>query len=203
MSKNKFYAYSLTEEKSRGITQSWNDCKSAIEGKKAKYKGFRTEQEARQWLLDGAEYTKKAVLQQELKPGIYFDAGTGRGIGVEVKVTDARGNNIINKIVPASEINEFGNYLAPKGSTNNYGELMGCYIALKIALQENSRSIFGDSKLVIDYWSRGHIKKDKVAEKTYKLSLMVAELRRQFERNGGQILHVSGDINPADLGFHK
>ena len=35
------------------------------------------------------------------------------------------------------------------------------------------------------------------------LAQKVAKLRWQFEKNGGIISHVSGDFNPADLGFHK
>jgi hypothetical protein len=28
-------------------------------------------------------------------------------------------------------------------------------------------------------------------------------MRKEFEKNKGVIKHISGDINPADLGFHK
>ena len=32
-----------------------------------------------------------------LEPGIYFDAGTGRGAGVEISVTDEQGKNLLHK----------------------------------------------------------------------------------------------------------
>jgi hypothetical protein len=31
----------------------------------------------------------------------------------------------------------------------------------------------------------------------------VAELRERFEAAGGSVLRISGDDNPADLGFHR
>lgn len=210
MSKNNYYAYFIESDNNSGITESWKVCESVIKGKNARYKGFKTIQEAKDWLTSGAKYTynpstvkaPKAVLNTKLQEGIYFDAGTGRGIGVEVRVTDEKGNNLLHHVAPKDYINSFGNYLAPKGSTNNYGELFGCYAALKIAIDNNIKNIFGDSKLVIDYWSKGHIKSNLPAA-TIKLAEMVKELRTVFEKNGGRITHVSGDINPADLGFHR
>ena len=57
--------------------------------------------------------------------------------------------------------------------------------------------------LVINYWSKGYIKKDNVAEDTYNLAMKVKTEREKFEKRGGQVSHISGDFNPADLGFHK
>jgi hypothetical protein len=62
--------------------------------------------------------------------------------------------------------------------------------------------IFGDSKLVIDYWSKGFIKKEVDGE-TIDLAKTVASERRIYESKGGEISRVSGDDNPADLGFHR
>jgi ribonuclease HI len=213
MSKNKFYAYYLTETNEKGITSFWSDCEKIIKGKSAKYKGFKTQQEASEWLSNGAKYeyntdktsskAYKKVEFTELKEGIYFDAGTGRGIGVEVRLTNEKGENLLHLIAPKEYINEFGNYLAPKGSTNNYGELFGCYTALKLALSEGVKEIFGDSKLILDYWSKGHAKINELPSATVKLIGEVSKLRAEYERSGGKLTHVSGDINPADLGFHR
>lgn len=199
MAKNKFYAYYITTNKDSGITESWGSCSSIIKGQSARYKGFVTKADAIDWLASGASYEKAEIF---LEPGVYFDAGTGRGIGVEVRVTDENGVSLVDKVVPQDKINEFGNYLTKEGSTNNFGELLGCYIALKIALKEKIYKIFGDSKLIIDYWSKGHIKREQIAEETVKLSDSVKLLRKDFEAAGGSITHISGDINPADLGFH-
>jgi ribonuclease HI len=199
----KFYACFFTHSNDGVIVNSWDQCKELIKGGNVRYKSFKTEKEARKWLDNGGVYQTKEMIQSNLPDGIYFDAGTGRGIGTEVRVTDKYGNSILEKFIPKEKINEFGNFLTKDGSTNNFGELLGCYIALNIALKEGIKNIYGDSKLIIDYWSLGRIKKDNVNEKTFQLAQKVAKLRKEFEKLGGKILHVSGDINPADLGFHK
>jgi viroplasmin and RNaseH domain-containing protein len=200
MSKNKFYAYLIENEDLKGITDNWDNCSRIILGKKARYKGFKTETEARAWLSGGAVYEIKT--KAVLKPGIYFDAGTGRGIGVEVKVTDEKGSNLLNRLISEDKINQWGNYTI-KDVTNNFGELFGCYLALKFALENNIKQVFGDSKLVIDYWSKGFIKKNNLPPDTCQLADKVVQSRKEFEKKGGRLEHVSGDINPADLGFHK
>lgn len=42
-----------------------------------------------------------------------------------------------------------------------------------------------------------------MAEDTYNLAMKVKTEREKFEKRGGQVSHISGDFNPADLGFHK
>ena len=90
-----------------------------------------------------------------------------------------------------------------KSATNNYGELFALKLALEIAKKKNIKKIFGDSMLVIKYWSRGHIKQKVYHKSTYVLVKKVTELRNEFEERGGEIRYISGDINPADLGFHR
>ena len=199
----KFYAYYIVSSGKTGICDSWDVCKNIVQGEKTRYKSFKTKNEAEEWLYSGAEYIKKDEVKKNLPEGIYFDAGTGRGIGVEVRVTSKEGNSILHKILPQERINEFGNFLMPKGATNNFGELAGIFFALEIALKEKIFNIYGDSSLVIEYWSKGFIKKDNVTPKTYELAMKVKERREFFEAAGGKISHISGDFNPADLGFHK
>ena len=207
MAKN-FYAYYF-DSTNQGITASWNECASLVKGSSARYKGFKTELEAKKWLDSGAVYEVKEKSQTKpreitiLEEGIYFDAGTGRGNGVEVKVTDKKGVSLLHNHLERKGITYFDTFLIPnKQATNNFGELLGVYFALEISKKLNIKKIFGDSKLVIDYWSKGVIK-DTVAEETKELAKMVTSLRKEFELNGGTIERVSGDINPADLGFHK
>ena len=199
----KFYAYYIVSSGKKGICDDWNECKALVQGGQSRYKSFKTLKEAEEWLNSGAEYIKKDEVKKNLPEGIYFDAGTGRGIGVEVRVTDKYGKSILDKYLPEKYINEFGNYLAPKGSTNNFGELAGIYFALEIAMKDSVLNIYGDSSLVIEYWSKGYIKKDNVNEKTYNLAMKVKEKRAFYESVGGKVTHISGDFNPADLGFHK
>ena len=100
----KYYAYFLSPD-ARGVVKGWNACEPLVKGAAgARYRGFLTRDAAEQWLKDGARYdikNKRAPLQ----PGIYFDAGTGRGMGVEISVTDEAGNNLLHKVMPKSKIN--------------------------------------------------------------------------------------------------
>lgn len=192
MAKKKYYAYS-TEGKD-GIVDSWDECQRIVSGKSAKYKSFESKDQAERWLQMGADYSLKNTASVD---GVYFDAGTGLGMGVEVSVTDKNGKTLLKK-----GINNRGNYLIKEKVTNNFGELLACKFALEIALDKGCKNIFGDSKLILDYWSRGYIKKE-IAEETRKLALEVKKLRDDFEKDGGKMLHISGGSNPADLGFHQ
>lgn len=210
--KNKYYAYKIIETGEMGVLDNWEECEIKVKGKNANYQKFKTKKEAEDWIFNGASYVKKINKNLKyssnknknvkLKKGIYFDAGTGRGKGVEVRVCDENKNSLINQILKSDKINEFENYNLGKDVTNNFGELNGLYLALNLAIKNGIKNIYGDSKLVIDYWSKGMIK-NEVALNTQKLAQKVKVLREEFEEDGGIIEHISGNINPADLGFHK
>jgi len=185
MAKRKYYAYLANGKK--GITDNWPECQEIVAGKNgAKFKGFESEEAAEAWLDAGADYKIKNIAFED---GIYFDAGTGAGIGVEIQVADKNGKSFLKE--------NLGHNV-----TNNYGELMACKKALELAIKKNVNKVFGDSKLVVEYWSKGHIKYE-VGEETVNLSQEVKILRKEFEKLGGKIILISGGSNPADLGFHK
>ncbi len=195
----KYYAWSIPGG-GEGIAEGWSEAERQVSGKQgARFKGFKTEAEAERWLELGARYEVKSV--QELQPGIYFDAGTGRGEGVEISVTDEYGKNLLHKALSRAELNRFKKHVLGKEVTNNYGELLACKHAIEIAMKVGTKRVFGDSKLVIEYWTKWRIKKD-VSEETFKLAREVAGLRKEFEKQGGEVLRISGSHNPADLGFH-
>lgn len=199
MAKKKYYAYSIGKE--RGIVDSWAECERIVSGVPgAKYKGFVIQEQAEEWLDAGADYNIKHI---GLEPGIYFDAGTGAGNGVEISVTDEKANSLLYKVMPEKDINDRGFHLIPEDVTNNYGELFACKYALEIAISEKAKKIFGDSKLIIEYWSKGFLKRDNVSEKTIELANTVKNLRKKFESHGGIMTLISGSNNPADLGFHR
>ena len=203
----KFYAYFLQNDDKMGIVDNWEECKNIVLGKKSRYKSFSTKKECEEWLAAGANYEKKSEVKKEIQKtlceGIYFDAGTGRGIGVESRVTDVLGNSLVNLNTLGYLSNEYGNVFLGKDRTNNYGELLALYLAINVANKLGHKHIFGDSNLVIYFWSKGIYKKDKLALETVELILRVIEARRDYELNGGVIEYISGDYNPADLGFHK
>lgn len=212
----KFYAYFFNEE-NLGIVESWEECKTVVQNSKARYKSFPSYSEAKVWLKAGAKYENKKIssesIKAKLEEGIYFDAGTGRGQGVEVRITDKNGRSLIhilesdnfNKFLKKNSwfINEFDNIQLTKDKTNNFGELLGLYLALECAKNLNLNKIFGDSKLVISYWSKGQFQAGNLNQETVSLIKKVTENRRKFEFYNASVEHISGDINPADLGFHK
>jgi ribonuclease H-related protein len=208
--KIKFYAYlvpgSARSKMVSGVVDNWKECERMVSGKfGARFKAFESRGEAEEWLARGAHYEAKPPLSaRKLEPGIYFDAGTGRGNGVEVSVTDESGKNLLHKAVSKSELNKFGKHLiASNSATNNYGELLALRYALEIAQKMKVKKIFGDSKLVIEYWSKWRIKRNELPEETVELANEVAEMREKFESHGGSVERISGGHNPADLGFHR
>ena len=210
MTKNKkFYAYFIIDTSENGILENWSDCQKKVSGKKARYKSFKTFLEAEKWLNSGANYEKKEktdLIEQysELdRDAIYFDAGTGRGNGVEVRLTDFNGNSLLYKIMNEKNINEFGNYYVADTRTNNFGELVGIYTAFVYAKKYGTKVICGDSSLIIEYWSKGRYNSSNLENDTIELIKKVTLMRNEFEKKGGTVKKISGDVNPADLGFHK
>jgi ribonuclease HI len=210
--KKKFYAYFVpsfgakTADVKQGITDSWAVCEKIVSGKPgARFKAFDSRSDAEAWLKHGAMYEEKAAKPRpKLEPGIYFDAGTGRGEGVEISVTDEKGKNLLHKAIASDELNKFGKHLLDNAeATNNYGELLALRYALDIARAEKVKKIFGDSKLVIEYWSQWRIKRKDLPDETVTLADEVSHSREAFEKTGGSVERISGDFNPADLGFHR
>jgi len=205
--KNKFYAW--VRDGKQGIAGSWAECEAIVKGATARYRGFLDRAEAEAWLAGGARYepTRKVKERRQYDlpaDGIYFDAGTGRGHGTEARVTDRDGTPLTFMAVEPDRVTAEGNVLL-RGRTNNYGELTACRMAIEIAMKLGRTVVLGDSKLVIEYWSQGKIRKDTAAgdDDLLRLVRQVQRLRREFEAAGGRLVHISGDVNPADLGFHK
>ncbi|HVO28838.1 MAG TPA: viroplasmin family protein [Candidatus Paceibacterota bacterium] len=205
--KSKFYAYFIPPggkgRAAKGVADDWKQCEKAVIGKPgARFKAFESREDAEAWLARGAAYEAKPFVK--LEKGIYFDAGTGRGEGVEVSVTDEKGTDLLHKAVSKYELNQFGKHLvANEAATNNYGELLALRYALEIAKKTRVKKIFGDSRLVIEYWSKWRIKRNELPDETVALAHEVAKMREAFESGGGSIARISGGRNPADLGFHR
>ena len=208
LQKKKWYAYKTDSE--RGIVENWEKCKTIVQNEKgARYKSFKSFEEAKNWLEAGANYEPKSIKKEFEKMeldenAIYFDSGTGGKRGVEISVTDKDGVPLAFLVAPENRITEKGTMILDKNKTNNFGELAALYLALLIAKKLNKKVIGGDSKLVIDYWSKGHISKQKKQDKQLtELVEKIVPLRKEFEEKGGKILRIKGSINPADIGFHR
>lgn len=198
---NKFYAYFLINGQ-QGICEDWKECEKKVKGVVgARFRSFKTRKEAEEWLKAGANYELR--IRNKAEPGIYFDAGTGRGKGVEISVTDESGKDLLDQVLPKKKLNKFHKHLIKgKDVTNNYGELLACFCALKLVLKTDIKKVFGDSKLVVDFWSQGIMREKSLPLRTKKLVREVVGLRKEFEKGGGVVGRISGDDNPADLGFH-
>lgn len=206
--KNQYYAYSV--EGRTGIVRSWEECEAKVHGKAARYRGFPTFAQAKAWLEAGAPYedrTSAKRAEQEKLPGdgVFVDAGTGAGLGVEVNVADREGVPLLHLCLKEKHLTPRGTCLLKPGRTNNYGELIALLLGLRIARRLARKALFSDSALVLDFWSRGHVtaKKRQEDPELYALARKAAEERRAFERAGGRCLKISGGINPADLGYHR
>ena len=203
--KKKFYAYFVPGGKT-GVADSWAACEKIVSGKAGgRFRGFESKSDAEAWLAHGAAYEAKASKPRpKLKPGVYFDAGTGRGAGVEISVTDEHGKDLLHKAIAKRDLNKFGKHLlGNEDATNNYGELLALSYALEIARATRVKHVFGDSKLVIEFWSQWKIKRKDLPEATVALADEVSRAREAFEKKGGTVERISGDFNPADLGFHR
>jgi len=186
-----------------GITDSWGVCEKFVSGKTgARFKAFDGRSDAEAWLKNGARYEAKAAKPRpKLEPGIYFDAGTGRGEGVEVSVTDEKGKNLLHKALVPAALNKFGKHLLGNAdATNNYGELLALRYAIEIARATRVEKVFGDSKLVIEFWSQWRIKRKDLPEETVSLADEVSRAREAFEKAGGTVECISGDFNPRTWG---
>lgn len=208
MKKKKWYAYQTISNS--GIVVNWEDCRKIVENEKgARYKSFKSIEKAKKWLESGAKYEnkklKKEIEKWELDDdAIYFDSGTGGKKGVEVSVCEKDGLPLLFLVVPENRITEKGTMILDKKKTNNFGELAALYLALLVAKKLNKIVICGDSKLVIDYWSKGFVSKNKRKdEELIKLIDKIIPLREEFEKKGGKIIKIKGSINPADIGFHR
>jgi ribonuclease HI len=207
-SKKKVYAFLV--EGQEGVVRTWAECEARVKGRSARFKGFETEASARAWLAQGAPYEHKAVKHLEAKASlpkdaVYFDSGTGRGQGTEIAATDADGVPVLHLVLPAHDLTPRGTHFLPRGSTNNRGELTACLCALQAAKKLGVKKVCGDSALVLDYWSKGHVTAEKRAQDfdLYKLAQRTAAERRTFEKAGGKLIKIPGALNPADLGFHR
>lgn len=198
MKKQKFYVFLVGKKK--GITDSWDECKKVVTGHiGAKYKSFESKEEAKRWLEAGADYSVRHLAAIK---GIYFDAGTGSNGVTRANVTDENGKGLLHEIISDPYRLDDKGHFPLLGKTNNFGELTACKFALEIALKDDVKHVFGDSKLIINYWSKGFVK-GNMSQETKDLALGVKMLREQFEASGGSVEYISGGGNPADLGFHK
>ena len=201
--KEVYYAILFLDNFDSLITNDNEEKDRIILNRKYVLKSFNCELECKLWIRIMKDYHKKNYNCFFNDTTIFFDSGTGRGIGTEVRVTDYLGNSLLYELDEYKEkINQFGNYNLGNVD-NNYGELHGLYFALLLSKKRNIKRIVGDSMTVILHWNKEIKNKINLSKNTIDLIEIVRDLRFEFELLGGEIHYISGDFNPADLGFHR
>ena len=162
------------------------------------YKKFTTKEDAERWIQYN---TKPPVIIDET--GIFFDSGTGGDKGTRVNVTSFDKTRLAVHFPEDAIYDDDGLMILPD-KTNNYGELYALKLAVEYALEHDIKNIYGDSKLVIFYWSMGKYNEANMTKMdTIELIKETSAIRRKFYEAGGRVTYISGDLNPADLGYHK
>lgn len=89
---------------------------------------------------------------------------------------------------------------------NNGGELLALLAGLRISLKSNYTEIKIDSDLLYKWWSIGRVNAKTLQKMDPLKKKYINEcvtLRKEFESRGGKITKIPGNVNKADLGFHK
>lgn len=203
--KKKYYVVFSIKKLKKILVTSYDEVLKMVKKRGYTCKGFKTKEEA----LNFAPFKiplNIGELEYLNENGIYFDMGTGRGIGSEIRVTNYLGESLLYELENYKLlINEFGNLNLGNNKDTQYGELYGLYLALLIAKQNKNNNsysfISGDNMFAIEC-SLGKYNNKKF--EPYKLDLIKAiiELRKELEKKY-KIRHIPGKKNPADLGFHR
>lgn len=217
---SKYYAVKVG--RNPGIYLTWNECKEQVNSFSGTvYKSFTTRQEAENYISENKQYplsrdtltydidAKKCFLED----GIYVDGCCNNTIGSCSSVTDKYGNCLVKKnltmlseYLPEYTTKEHGNRIVyevnfddVKSQQNNGAELLALVVGLIISIEGKNNKIFSDSTLMVNHWSNKLSNTIKCPRKA-RLQEMCVKLTTIYK---GKIIHISGDINPADLGFHK
>lgn len=206
-----------------GIYNNWNDCKKQINGfSGALYKKFSSYEEA-QLFLNNGQINELPLFDQNRV--IYVDGACNNftkpyALGSAV---DHYGNDLIKNFQPLFTDMTLREYDLPVGKRfvimvnfndvvsqqNNGAELLATVAGMRIALYliKNNyplQYIFSDSNLIVQFWSK-RIKDESAAKmdpNKLKYIHELISLRSELELLGCILWKISGDSNPADLGYH-
>lgn len=149
-----------------------------------------------------------------LDPNSIYCDGTVANGKAKARVTDANRNSLIKEILLTDEkFNEFlefkkwdyddrinCNIQFDKIEDVAFGETFALYLGMEIALRKGFKTVYSDCINAIENWSLG-----KASAKGYEraeLLVAITDKRKEFEKKGGTIKHIAGEINPADFGLH-
>ena len=183
-------------------------------------KGLVTKEEMKAFIqsLKNEKEVEKTGIKDEvlvfLDPNSIYCDGTVVNGKTKSRVTDANRNSLIKEILLTDE--KFSEFLKFKNWNYDdrvncnveingiediaFGETFALYLGMEIALRKGIKIVYSDCINAIENWSLGNasIKGYESAE----LLIAVTDKRKEFEKNGGLIKHIYGEINPADFGGH-
>lgn len=206
---------------------NWTSISKLIRGKSSRCNSFKTEEEAKYFISKKGLVTKEEmkIFIQSIKnekeevlifldPNSVYCDGTVVNGRAKARVTDANRNSLIKEILLTDE--KFNEFLEFKKweyddrincniEINNiediaFGETFALYLGMEIALRKGYKTVYSDCINAIENWSLG-----KASAKGYEraeLLIAITDKRKEFERKGGVVKHIAGEINPADFGLH-
>jgi len=192
------YGYIDLEHLKVSFVQNWSEYK--LLNNKGLVKNFKTEVELNNW---SKLVEKKVKLKEFNEPQnyIYCDSGTAFG-EVEVRVTNHLGYPLIEDLIDINYLNSRGNLCV--GQTNNYGELMGSYLAMKLILEVPKyamKNILCDSAIVVFFWLINEFHNLDVNYKYINFLRSALELYLKFSSLGLEVGYIPREFNPADLRY--
>lgn len=129
---------------------------------------------------------------------VFFDASRRRG-DVRVCVSDYTGAPFVYRLKSVSGEWLRDGTLFLHNCQVHIGELVGCYLAMRVAYKTNRTYVAGDHQTVIDMWYKGE--ETHRCRTDQRLSALVRRCKNiwnRFKRRGGQVLYVNRVDNPSD-----
>ena len=217
--------YAVRKGKKEGIFETWSECSSYVAGfRGAKFKSFYSLNDAEKYMSNERLSNEKIILSPDNcnfysnVQCLFVDGGHNKHTG-NVALASVVDDNYVDKVeefkllfndmklvtvnlpvgIRTLAVADFSDV---KKQQNNGAELLAMIMGLRIALHTNSYNIiYSDSQLMIDYWSKGRVKYNPIMDSS-KINY-IKELKQLRDRFNGKIIKISGDVNKADLGYHK
>jgi ribonuclease HI len=224
--------YSVYKGKVPGVYKTWLECKQQTNGfSGASFKKFSTREDADKSFSSFNSFNSfgSQVLESSSEKRkdefcefcIYVDGAHNKRTRDEAwgSVVDQNGNDLVERYKHLLDDMVLTTKSLPVGTRTliiakfddvstqqiNGAELLSLIAGIRIAQEIKCLMVCSDSKLMTDYWSKRLKPETKLKMDPLKSNWVeyLIKIRQNFEKIGGKIEKISGDDNPADLGFHK
>lgn len=216
-----FY-YAVRNGRNPGIYNTWDECNEQVSGfKGAIFKKFKSYEEARNYVnnIENNTVAKEEIIERDgciYVDGSYGSHTHGFGWGSVINGYDGcdlipycHENGLINDlnikpvILPVGRRVVIVSKFEDVTQQNNGAELLSAVVALRLAIFLKTRGIiikriYTDSSTVL-HWSKRLNNSNLDPIKIHYINELI-HLTREFD---GTLEKIDGDINPADLGYHK